>query len=67
MRYYVRDIEVGERFILKRTGEIYTKLSVAKVQNKARHNVQRKGATKPTDLNHGCEVKPIYIYNEIFE
>ena len=64
---YVRNIQEGDRFILKRTGEIYTKLAVTVIYNKLRHNVLKKGSDTPTDLNHSCIVKPIYRYYDIYE
>jgi len=65
MPYYLRDVKEGQRFVLVRSGDIYTKLAITESYGHDCHMVLRKGATKPSSLAHSCVVRPIFKYSEI--
>jgi hypothetical protein len=65
MPYYLRDVKEGQRFVLVRSGDIYTKLAIVEKLGHDCHMVMQKGATKAGSLSHSCVVRPIFKLSEI--
>lgn len=60
MTMFLRQMKVGQRFVLVRTGEMYV-LVRREIQSPAgtRYVVQRDGENRESTLHHSCHVKPI--------
>ena len=65
MPYYLRDVKEGQRFVLVRSGDIYTKLAIVDSYGHDCHMVMLQGTAKVSSLAHSCVVRPIFKYSEI--
>ena len=55
---HVRDLLVGQRFILKRTGEKYEFLGHKRdATGGTKYVVRRSGFAAPTTLHHSCHIE----------
>jgi hypothetical protein len=58
MTLKVRNMQIGQTFRLKRTGELYTLLGHKRdTPGGTQYVVQRSGFAKPTTLHHSCHVE----------
>lgn len=58
----VRNLQPGQHFILKRTGERYRFIGRRHESPKGtEYVVLRSGFAKPTTLHHSCHVEPLEI------
>ena len=54
----VRNMQIGQTFRLKRTGELYTLLwHKRETPGGTQYVVRRSGFAKPTTLHHSCHVE----------
>jgi hypothetical protein len=57
---HLRNLQPGERFVLKRTGDRYTLLRrVHDTPAGTRYVVLRDGENREASLHHSCRVEPI--------
>lgn len=66
MKLKVRDIPVGMRFILIRTGQIFTRVEGFGMPNSPFQSISNPRVIRPdgevSTLHHSSHVKPIYKY-----
>lgn len=56
---FLRQLHPGERFILKRTGEVFTYIRCAKITpGGIKYIVLKDGAKEVSTLHHSCKVEP---------
>ena len=57
----VRDLSVGDKFILNRTGEIFAIQEISFIQNRKKYFVTPSSMRGfRSNLNHQCQVTPIF-------